>query len=42
MEELVKFTHLTRDNRTYLLDRYSERVESHEKLSARVNAPKAE
>ncbi len=41
MEELVKFTHLTRDNRDYLLDRYSERVESHAKLSKRVNTPKA-
>jgi arsenic resistance protein ArsH len=41
MEELVKFTHLTRDNRAYLLDRYSERVESRETLSKRVNAPKA-
>ncbi len=41
MEELVKFTHLTRANRDYLLDRYPERVESHEKLSKRVNTPKA-
>lgn len=41
MEELVKFTHLTRDNRGYLLDRYSERVESHATLSKRVNLPKA-
>lgn len=39
MEELVKFTHLTRDNRTYLLDRYSERVESQAELSKRVNTP---
>ena len=39
MEELMKFTHLTRDNRTYLLDRYSERVESHAELSKRVNSP---
>lgn len=37
MEELVKFTWLTRDLNTYLLDRYSERVESAEKLSERVN-----
>lgn len=40
MEELVKFTLLTRDNRAHLLDRYSERVESAEALSKRVNAPK--
>lgn len=39
MEELVKFTHLTRTNRTYLLDRYSERVETHAELSTRVNTP---
>lgn len=37
MEELVKFTHLTRDRSAYLTDRYSERVESAEKLSKRVN-----
>jgi len=37
MEELVKFTLLTRDSNSYLLDRYSERKESHEALSARVN-----
>jgi arsenic resistance protein ArsH len=42
MEELVKFTHLTRANRAYLLDRYSERVESRAALSKRVNAPKAD
>ena len=41
MEELVKFTHLTRANRAYLLNRYSERFESHAKLSARVNQPNA-
>lgn len=41
MEELVKFTWLTRDNRDYLLDRYSERVESHAALSKRVNQSKA-
>jgi arsenic resistance protein ArsH len=40
MEELVKFTLLTRDNREHLLDRYSERVESAETLSKRVNKPK--
>jgi len=37
MEELVKFTHLTRGNVEYLLDRYSERKESTEELSKRVN-----
>ena len=36
MEELFKFTKLTRDNRDYLVDRYSERVESAEALSKRV------
>ncbi|MDR0203788.1 MAG: arsenical resistance protein ArsH [Delftia acidovorans] len=37
MEELVKFTWLTRDASPYLVDRYSERKESAEALSARVN-----
>ncbi|ESQ73520.1 arsenical resistance protein ArsH [Asticcacaulis sp. AC402] len=37
MEELVKFTLLTRDCADYLVDRYSERKESAEKLSNRVN-----
>ncbi|MCF8482579.1 MAG: arsenical resistance protein ArsH [Rhodospirillum sp.] len=37
MEELVKFTLLTRDIKDHLVDRYSERVESHAALSARVN-----
>lgn len=37
MEELVKFTLLTRDVSAYLTDRYSERVENAEALSARVN-----
>ncbi|MGJ7484274.1 arsenical resistance protein ArsH [Variovorax sp. LT2P21] len=37
MEELVKFTLLTRDSAGYLVDRYSERKESAEALSARVN-----
>lgn len=37
MEELMKFTLLTRGRSAYLTDRYSERVESVEALSARVN-----
>jgi len=37
MEELVKFTLLTRDVAPYLLDRYSERKESADELSRRVN-----
>lgn len=37
MEELVKFTLLTRDSAGYLVDRYSERRESAEALSKRVN-----
>ena len=37
MEELVKFTLLTRDVSPYLVDRYSERKESAEALSKRVN-----
>lgn len=37
MEELVKFTLLTRDCAEYLVDRYSERRESAEALSKRVN-----
>lgn len=40
MEELVKFTLLTRDVAPYLVDRYSERKESAEELSRRVNQPK--
>jgi arsenic resistance protein ArsH len=37
MEELVKFTLLTRDVAAYLVDRYSERRESAAELSRRVN-----
>jgi len=37
MEELMKFILLLRDNKEYFVDRYSERVESLEKLSQRVN-----
>ena len=37
MEELVKFTLLTRDRTPYLVDRYSERKESADELSKRVN-----
>jgi arsenic resistance protein ArsH len=37
MEELVKFTLLTRDVAPYLVDRYSERKETGEALIARVN-----
>jgi arsenic resistance protein ArsH len=37
MEELMKFTLLTRDVSTYLVDRYSERKESAEALARRVN-----
>lgn len=37
MEELVKFTLLTRNKSDYLVDRYSERVESAEELINRIN-----
>ena len=37
MEELVKFTLLTRDVSPYLVDRYSERKETAQELSKRVN-----
>ena len=37
MEELVKFTLLTREASPWLVDRYSERKESAVALSARVN-----
>lgn len=38
MEELIKFTLLTRDQSPYLVDRYSERKESADALMARVNS----
>jgi arsenic resistance protein ArsH len=37
LEELMKFTLLTRDSKDYLVDRYSERVETAEQVSLRVN-----
>ena len=37
MEELVKFTLLIRDRSDYLTNRYSERVESADEVSKRVN-----
>ena len=41
MEELLRFTILTRDIKDLLVDRYSERVESHEELAKRVRTPKS-
>lgn len=41
MEELMKFTLLTRDIKDHLVDRYSERKESAEELSRRVNLSSA-
>ncbi|MFT5277528.1 MAG: arsenic resistance protein ArsH [Glaciecola sp.] len=37
MEELMKFTLLLRDSKDYFVDRYSERVETAEQVSQRVN-----
>jgi len=37
MEELVKFTYLTRDRSSYLVDRYSERKQSAAELSKSVS-----
>ncbi len=37
MEELMKFTYLVRGRSDYLVDRYSERVETAEEVSKRVN-----
>lgn len=37
MEELMKFTLLLRDQQSYLVDRYSERMETAEQVSQRVN-----
>jgi len=41
MEELVKFTLLTRDNSEYLVDRYSERKESAETFRERIDQRKS-
>jgi len=37
MEELMKFTLMLRGNKDYFVDRYSERVETAEQVSQRVN-----
>jgi arsenic resistance protein ArsH len=37
MEELMKFTLLTRDIKDHLVDRYSERKETADELARRVN-----
>ena len=37
MEELVKFTYMTRGRSAYLTDRYSERVETAEAVHKRVS-----
>ncbi|MDP5219245.1 arsenical resistance protein ArsH [Ruegeria sp. 2205SS24-7] len=39
MEELVKFTYLVRGRQSYLVNRYSERVESVEEVHKRVSKP---
>lgn len=41
VEELIKFTYLVRDRSDYLVDRYSERVESREELKKRVDSTPA-
>ena len=41
MEELMKFTLLTRDRADYLVDRYSERKETAEASMKRVNLSQA-
>lgn len=41
MEELVKFTLLTRGKAEYLVDRYSERKEAGEELITRINSKRA-
>ncbi len=40
MEELMKFTLITRDIKTNLVDRYSERIETAEELMERVKKSK--
>ena len=40
VEELMKFTLMIRGQADYLVDRYSERVESAAKLSKRLNQSK--